>query len=185
MIKHLLFIFVVLIAACSVNAEKKTSQGLYAAYNQYTVLFVNNKTFTDSELNAIFSHVSPRYQNYLLNSREKTPDVLKHLINEYLDLPNNFSNEVSHFEKHSNGYSCLLINELTHDQQKVALYIKYVNAKQWLFDNVIIEFPAEDEKFLQELICDSMQLQQKRRKGGLSDCITALKRGGRMCSTGL
>lgn len=162
MIRILVVLIVVALTACSIGAEIKAENNLYSTYSEYAANFKNKSKFSDAILDNVFSYISPRYQEYLLSGRKRSPEVLAGLINKTLDLPNNYQKEIAHYEKHDKDYSCLLINALNKDNKKVALYIKYINPENWLIDNIIIEFINEGENFLKVPICDSWKLQQKR-----------------------
>ncbi len=160
--KYLVILLVTMLMACSVNARKSPHDSPYSVYHEYAANFKIAKGFSEKRLRKIFSYLSPRYQDYLLAGRERTPDVLSRIVNETLNLPHYYTKEFAHYEKYDQDSACLLINTLRKDNTKVALYIKFVNPKNWLIDNVIIEFIPKDENFINTPICDSWQLQQKR-----------------------
>ncbi len=162
MIKIFFLLIIATLSACSIGIEKNAENNLYSAYREYAANFKNKSKFSDAELKQLFSYLSPRYQDYLLSGRERSPEILADIINKTLDLPNYYAAEVAHYELYNKDSSCLLINALKSDNSKVALYIKYVRNNNWLIDNVITEFINEHDNFLEKPICDSWKLQQKR-----------------------
>jgi len=55
-----------------------------------------------------------------------------------------------------------LINAITQKNERVTLYVTYVNQKNWLIDNVNLEHLGEQEEFLETPICDVEALMKKR-----------------------
>lgn len=159
---RILYIATILFFSLSAVAQQSQEGELYSAYKNYSLYFSQDEILSSDKIKTIFQAISPRYQAYLLNGREKTNEVLQHLIKQSLSVSKNLVKQDSHYETYSSKYSCLLVNGFTEDNKKVALYVKYIKEDKWLIDNLILEHIAEFDDFLKEPICNSIKLQEIR-----------------------
>ena len=157
----ILIIILSFASLCSYTLFAKDSD-LYQAYTNYAAKLKVDNSYTEVELKTIFQQLSPRYQTELLNSRDETPDVINHLLGNYLNAPIKVENILSHFEVSDFNYSCLLVNGISNKKERVSLYFRYINSNSWLIDNIAVEYLAEFEGYLNEPICDSKVLMKKR-----------------------
>ncbi len=149
----------VLLSGCSLLI---TENSLYSMYGDYSAKLKASGDYTDKELDNLFNHFTPRYQTEVLNGREPSTEVIKHLIIHYFSTPLDLINTLSHYETNNKDNSCLLINTTNRKNERVSLYITYVNNNSWLIDNVNVEYLSEHEKYLKTPICDVEALMKKR-----------------------
>jgi len=155
-----LYIFVIiLLTSCTAGVRENN---LYDTYHTYSSKLKANGNYSDQELDHLFQHFSPRYQTEVLNGRDRSTDVIRHLITKYFSTLLELKNTLSHYEIHSDKNSCLLINTMNQQNERISLYIRYINKQRWLIDNVNIEYLGEQEQYLKTPICDSEMLMKKR-----------------------
>ena len=135
---------------------------LYATFNDYSSKLNTANTYSDTEIKNLFQHFSPRYQTEVLNGREPSIETIKHLITNYFSIPLELKSTLSHYESHEQNSSCLLINAVNNKNERVSLYVAYVNQNHWLIDNFNVEYLGENEAYLKTPICDVDSLMKKR-----------------------
>jgi len=135
---------------------------LYDVYGDYATKLKSSGDYSDKELENLFQFFSPRYQTEILNGREPSTSVIRHIITKYFSTPLELKSIHDHFQVHNKNNSCLLINASNKKNERASLYITYVNKTKWLIDNVNVEYLSDQEQFLETPMCDVDVLMQKR-----------------------
>ena len=152
-------VFISFLSSCALQVKDKN---LFDDFNNYSNKLKIDNDYTDKELENLFNHFSPRYQTEILNGRSRSTKVVKHLITNYLNISLQLKNTLSHYETHAQNKSCLLINAKTNKNERVSLYITYVNQQNSLIDNLNVEYLGENQDYLKTPICDVDALMKKR-----------------------
>lgn len=143
----------VVLAACAQQKIVNNSQSPIAAYERYSSLLNEANQYSNSRLEEVFSSYSLRYQTEILNKREKSPTVLQHLIENYLSFPLLLKTKINHLESINNNHACLIINGKSTENEKIAFYISFVKAENWLLDAIAVEHMADYNKYFTEANC--------------------------------
>jgi len=159
-ILHLLIICV--LTSCANTQDFSNTESIYVNFENYSGQFNENNEYSSKSLDKIFSSLTPRYQAEILNSRAKTPELLKQLTNDYLAFPLLLKENIKHFEKITNDTACLVINGKTIENEKIAFYLTYKKIDNWLIDYIKIEHMANYNQYLTEAVCDRKFLDELR-----------------------
>lgn len=155
----LLYVFNVLVLACTHSPALQREGELYTAYKNYAELLNSNNQYTSDQL---FAALTLRKQEHLLNASKKTPDLLNELADNYLTFPLWIAKEFNHYETDNGDNGCLLINGYNQQLEPVAITISYHNASQWLIDDLHVEHLAPFNRFLKQAVCDRRKLDKIR-----------------------
>jgi len=158
---RLLFTFrLIIVALCSVVLfgcvqlkAVNTDQRVFATYKNYSSLLNDENQYSNAQLEEIFAFYSSRYQKEILNTRKQSPEVLQHLIENYLSFPLLLKHKINHFEKISSEQACLIINAKSLENEKIAFYISFIKLDKWLIDAVAVEHLANYNQYFTEANC--------------------------------
>lgn len=146
----------------STNSNKIQDQTLYSTYKEYSTLLSGKDEYSREVAEKIFSFLSPRYQTEILNSRAKTHALLNQLVRDYLAFPLLMSKEITHYQQINGSTACLVVNGMTKENEKIALYLTFKKQKNWLIDYIRIEYLANYNQFISEAACDSKKIETFR-----------------------
>jgi len=146
-----IFCFFALTACAQLTHKNNTI--IFDSYQKYVDMLNEPNSYSNKELESIWASYSNRYQNEMLNTRQKTPELLRRLIKNYLSFPQLLKAKISHFESIDNENGCLVINGKSIENEKITFYITFVHYGNWTIDKISIEHMANYNQYIMEANC--------------------------------